>query len=90
MAMAFLAHLEQMAAKKDLLISTLEMKLNSRDVENITKDFQDSFINEKVCILETQYRKLLEESEYQAAQRRKFDLQVTFSIILLDTFLIWM
>ncbi|KAK6624418.1 hypothetical protein RUM44_011277 [Polyplax serrata] len=78
MAVLFHSQLQQVIAKKDFYIATLEMQLKMLTTEcdstNINSSCHDSLI-QKVSSLETQYRKLLEDSERQSLMRRQIDLQ---------------
>lgn len=79
MTTAFQTQLQQIITRKDLHIAALEMQLKSKTTESganiIGTDFNEIF-NEKIAVLETQYRKMLEESELRANKRRQKDLQV--------------
>lgn len=83
MAVLFHSQLQQIIAKKDFYISTLEMQLkmfNAEAGENHIGGNMHSILLQKVSTLEEQYRKLLQDTEQQAIRRRQLDLQVKYNV----------
>ena len=81
MAVLFHSQMQQIIAKKDFYIATLEMQLKmfTSDLEtNQSGSDVHTKMLEKVSALESQYRELLKESEKQSIKRRQMDLQVFF------------
>lgn len=81
LTIAFQTQLQQIIMRKDLHIAALEMQLKSKTVEtgaNVSGNDYNEIFNEKIAALESQYRKMLEESELRANKRRQIDLQVNF------------
>ncbi|EEB11905.1 conserved hypothetical protein [Pediculus humanus corporis] len=78
MAVLFHSQMQQIIAKKDFYIATLEMQLKmfTSDLEtNQSGSDVHTKMLEKVSALESQYRELLKESEKQSIKRRQMDLQ---------------
>lgn len=87
MAVLFHSELQQIIAKKDFYIATLEMQLKMYTSDlgnnNLGSDIHNALLH-KVSTLEAQYRKLLEDSEKQSIMRRQLDLQVVHDFIIFN------